>query len=239
MSKEITALTVPKIDGDPISIAPGAEAHRALLLAQAALIVEVDEFTLDAASDALKLLQETSRAVEKQRTEIKAPVLKLGKDIDSVAKGFTAPIDAEASRLSRLIGGHMAEQQRIVREAEEARQRAIAEAQAAQLKAEEEARKAAATQDADFPVDPPAPKPPAVIPPIPNPVAPAPKIAGIQTRTVWKYEVTDINLLYAARPDLVTLEPNGRAITAAIAADKPIPGLKYWQETSATSRSTN
>lgn len=233
MSEPINALAVSGLSSAAITLAPGADAHRAHLLKISQAITEVDEFTLDAASDALKLLQETARAVEKQRTEIKAPVLKLGKDIDGVAKAFTGPIEAEATRLGRLIGTYQAEQQRIAREAEEARQRAIREAQA---KAEAEARAAAAKAQAeadDFlpPSPPPAPSFPA---PLPPPVAAPAKIAGVQMRTVWKYEVTDILALYKARPDLVNLEPNGRAILAALPAD--LPGVKAWQETTATSR---
>jgi len=113
---------------------------------------------------------------------------------------------------------------------------------AAQKKAEAAAKAAAAAAqepDEDFPTMPdPAPAPvapPAFMAPLPPPAPEPVKVAGIQTRTTWEYEVTDIQALFAARPDLVTLEPNPSAIRAALAADKPIPGLRYWQVNKATS----
>lgn len=231
--EQINALAVTGLATAAITLEPGAEAHRASLLATSKAITEVDEFTIDAASCALKLLQETARAVEAQRVKEKAPALDFGKQIDSVSKQYCAPILTEADRLSRLIGGFMAEQQRIAREAEEARQRAVRDQQRL---AEEAARKAAAAAvpDEDFQTMPdasPAPTFMAPLPPAPEPV----KVAGIQTRTTWEYEVTDLAALFAARPDLCVIEPNPSAIRAALAADKPIPGLRYWQAFKATS----
>jgi hypothetical protein len=253
MSKpeQINALAVTGLATAAITLAPGAEAHRASLLTLSKAITEVDEFTLDAASDALKLLQETARAVEKQRVKEKAPALDFGRQIDDCAKGYTAPINAEADRLSRLIGGYMAEQQRIAREAEEARQRAVREQQrqaeeaareAAKLAIEESAKRAGmavADPDEDFPTMPdptPAPvAPPAFLAPLPPPAPEPVKVQGIQVRPSWEYEVTDLAALFAARPELCTIEPNPSAIRAALAADKPIPGLRYWQVAKATS----
>lgn len=239
--EQINALAVTGLATAAITLAPGAEAHRASLLAVAKDITEVDEFTLDAASDALKLLQETARAVEKQRKEIKAPVLVLEDQIDSVAKAYTAPIKAEAERIGLMVGKFLAEQKAAAEKAEAERQKAIREQQ---RQAEEAARAeaaakaaAAAAEDEDFPTmpDTPAPVAPAFIAPLPPP-PPAPvKVSGIQTRTTWEYEVTDLAALFAARPDLCTIEPNPSAIRAALAADKPIPGLRYWQANKATS----
>src|SRR5574343_170251 len=75
MSELINALAVSGLSSAAITLAPGAEAHRASLLKIAKDITEVDEFTLDAASDALKLLQEPARAVGAQRVKEKAPAL--------------------------------------------------------------------------------------------------------------------------------------------------------------------
>jgi hypothetical protein len=237
--REINALAVTGLSTAAISITPGAHEYRSSLLAISKAITEVDEFTLDAASDALKLIQETTRAVEKQRVKEKAPALDFGKQIDSAAKEFCGPLEEEVRRLAALIGAFIAEQQRIAREAEQARQKAIADAAAAQRKAEEEARKAAAAAepDDDFqPMPPPAPAP-AFLAPIPPPVV-APKVAGVTVRTSWKYEVTDIAALFAARPDLCAIEPNAAAIRAELPKDKPIPGIRAWTESNATSTTT-
>lgn len=54
--------------------------------------------------------------------------------------------------------------------------------------------------------------------------------AGATVRETWCFEVTDIKALYAAAPYLVTLEPNGAAIRAAIKTNQNIPGLRVWKE---------
>lgn len=231
-----TALTLSGLSAPAISLVDGAIAYRDQLLATAAPIKEVNEFTLEAASDALRLIKEATRAVEAQRVGVKAPVLKLGKEIDTVANQFTAPLDAEASRLSRLIGAHVEAERRRVAEAEAERERIILANEEAARKAEADAQKSAA---AAFLADEEAPTPvSALLAPLPPPVAPFVTPAGIQTRKAWKYEVDDIAALYAARPDLVTLEPNGRAILSELAKSEgaPVPGLKIWQETAATSK---
>lgn len=231
------ALTLSGLSAPAISLAGGALAYRDQLLAASSPIKEVNEFTIEAASDALRLLQEATRTVEGQRVEIKAPVLKLGKEIDAAAKQFSGPLEAEASRLSRLIGAHVEAERRRVAEAEAERQRIIRENEEAARVAEAEAQKAAA---AAFLADDPAPPPPPPAPlaPLPPPAAPFVAPAGIQTRKTWKYEVADMAALYAARPDLVTLEPNGRAILSELSKTEgaPVPGLKIWQEAAATTK---
>jgi len=211
MSKpeQINALAVTGLATAAITLAPGAEAHRASLLKTSSAITDVDEFTLDAASDALKLLQETARAVEKQRVKEKAPALDFGRQIDDCAKGYTAPINAEADRLSRLIGGYMAEQQRIAREAEEARQKAVRE----QARLAEEAARVDAQLAAGAVFVPEAPK-------------------GV--KMVPDFEVTDLDALYRHNVGLVKMEPRREEILRAIAGQTigdtlpTIPGLRVF-----------
>jgi len=47
-------------------------------------------------------------------------------------------------------------------------------------------------------------------------------------------EVIDIKALYAARPDLCVIEPNGAAIRAQIPHNQTIPGLRVWSEAKAS-----
>lgn len=68
------------------------------------------------------------------------------------------------------------------------------------------------------------------------PVKSAPKIEGVSVRKVWRFDVTDIRALYAARPDLVEMTPKTREINSAIATGIEIPGLKTWQESEARVR---
>ena len=66
----------------------------------------------------------------------------------------------------------------------------------------------------------------------------AAKPDGISVKKVWKHKLIDIHALYAARPDLVTLEPKTNNINAAIRQDgvRQIPGLEIWEETETSVR---
>jgi hypothetical protein len=62
--------------------------------------------------------------------------------------------------------------------------------------------------------------------------------AGSSTaKKFWNYEVTDIDALYKARPDLVKIEPKPREILAAVKTNQTIPGLKIFEDISVTSKS--
>lgn len=65
------------------------------------------------------------------------------------------------------------------------------------------------------------------------------KPIGLGTRKVLRWEVTDINALVKARPDLCKIEPKASAINATCIPEMPNkpPGLKLWWENTATFRS--
>jgi hypothetical protein len=67
-------------------------------------------------------------------------------------------------------------------------------------------------------------------------VLPAFRPKGASVRPVLDFEVTDINALYAARPDLVRLEPNRQAIREILVEGLNIPGLQVFSHTKATIR---
>lgn len=52
----------------------------------------------------------------------------------------------------------------------------------------------------------------------------------------WNYEITDIHVLYNARPDLVKVEPKPREILAAVKIQQTIPGLKIFEDFQISSR---
>jgi hypothetical protein len=68
--------------------------------------------------------------------------------------------------------------------------------------------------------------------------AEGPKVAGVGSKTTWKFSVEDIHALFTARPELCIIEPNGAAIRAILKPNngKPIPGLRIWQEAGAIVR---
>jgi len=73
----------------------------------------VDLETQTEATDALRALREFSKFIEGSREEAKAPVLRIGREIDALAYDLKANVDTEAKRLSQLLGAYDTEQKRI------------------------------------------------------------------------------------------------------------------------------
>lgn len=91
--------------------------------------------------------------IEKSRKEVKDPFLEAGKQIDRVARELADPVNAEYLRITKLISGYQAEEQRKI-EAERAKLRAEQQAienerrrleqeKLAMARREEEAKRAA------------------------------------------------------------------------------------------------
>ncbi len=181
--------------------------------------------------------------VEDTRTTLKKPLLDAGRQVDALAKDFVAPLTSELNRIERLVTNFQQAEQRRVAE-EEAKRRAeierlerervarevaarkAAEAitneaeLAAAIKVEEEARAAAEQQQA------------VIRAPLPE----AAMAGGTSTRKVMRWEVTDLRALYAARPELCTIEAKASAINATCVPEMPVPGLKMWWEDKTTIR---
>ena len=65
----------------------------------------------------------------------------------------------------------------------------------------------------------------------------APKAAGTAVSQPWVFEVLDLRLLHAARPELVDLAPRKADILARIRqGEREIPGLRIYQDTRVTVR---
>lgn len=149
-----TAALILSGEGYRLEIAPDATEQKTKLIEAAAKVTEVNnEEGALVAREHVKELAAMRNLVEKSRKAIKAPVLQVGKDIDTKAAEFVAEITAEEKRISGLIATHAAEVERQRREAErlrqeEERKRLAAEAEA-QRKAEE-AEKAKQAADASF-----------------------------------------------------------------------------------------
>lgn len=250
----MTTLAIQGLAPKPI-ITVSEEAHNqkaaALKLASLCTFIGTPEQLRDVV-DVIRRLKEITKTVEESRKAIKAPVLTLGRDIDSAASDFVEDLERESARLSRLAGAYQAEEQRKAREAEEARKREeeriererleaerkaseeadekaksavtledLEKAEEERERAEEEARRKAAEATAATVIS--------------APVS-APRVSSLATVPVTKFELTDINALYAARPDLVELVPKRAAINEAIKTNKSIPGLRIWEETQAMVR---
>jgi hypothetical protein len=223
---------VPDIPGTPVATALAFERRDELVFAAAAVKAVTDPTTAEQAGNALKNLKAFSRDIDDKRTEVKRPIIALGKAIESLAAELTEAVEAEAKRISRLLGDYQLEVQRKQREAEEEARKKE------QAILEEQQRKAQAAIDSGRNVEGKLEKIEAqtfekvalVRAEAAAPVAP--KIAGVATRQEVKFEVTDLAELYKARPELVKLEANTAAIKAVLKANPKLqlPGLRHWTE---------
>lgn len=229
-----------------IAVEPEARERRDAVLAEAAEIASVsNNFDQEAAADVLARMQEMARGVERARKTVKEPLLDVGRRIDAVAREFSDMLDAEADRLGRLIGAYrqslQAEIARKEQEEREKRQRLIEDANreksrldAEAAKAKTEAERQAVEEKAQDLVR----QTNAALVESKQAEANAKlRPAGIVERGSWKYEVEDIAKVFAARPDLCLIEPNGSAIRGAIKAGlRQCPGLRIFKDSKVTTR---
>lgn len=237
MSKDLQIVVEGSLPHPSITICHEAENAKRQALEGAATVTAIEGVTdLDRAATALTSLKSLIKAVEDSRKEVKAPVLDVGRQIDGVAKAYCEELEAEARRLSIMVGSYQeAARRKAERERQEAA-RAQAEAMAEMQRKQAEAMAAGDEAAADAARAEAADKIAAAQIAVAN--AEGPKPEGIVTRTSWKFEVVDMNALFRARPELCLLEPNNAAIRAVIKASNgaAIPGLRLWQEAGAIVR---
>ena len=250
----MSALLVTGVPSVSVAINGDAVQHKADALAEASSITQVsDALTFEVASSTARALQGIIKTVEKSRTDVKAPVLDLGKRIDATARDFVAPVESEFTRINRLINDYQREQLRIAEEArrkaeqEAARLRAEQERQAAEARkreeyarraaetavtsaqlAEAEKAQAAAKQEAEQAIT------PVVV--APRVVAP-PTASGVSVRKEWTFEINDLDALAKSRPELVTIAPKRAEIAARVrAGERDIPGCRIFEDIKTTVR---
>lgn len=261
LSVASSALSLKAPDAAILEVPATAVARkRTLLEASAGIVAIVTPDEMHNAAVALRPINDEIAQVEADRKTVKAPVLELAKLIDETAKRHCAELLAEKHRVSALINSFQREQERqrqeaarqaeaerlrLQREAEE-RQRA-AEAAQRKIREESEAKARAAESEseakriaAQAKIDEArariaAERERQVIAAkqsvIPLPVAP-PKVAGVSTRKVPKFEVQDLAAAYAAHPELFTVEPKTAEINARVRAGmSEWPGVRIWWDT--------
>lgn len=175
--------------------------------------------------------------------DYRRPLNEVAKRIKEVEDGYCAPLEAEQRRVERLVVDFQLKEQRRVEAEERIRQAEIARLEAARLEAEEKARKAAERMSTDAGLAQAVKaeeKAAAVEQKLQDAIrAPLPEVAkasGVAMKRVLRYEVTDINALVKARPDLCKIEPKPSAIQAVCVPEIPVPGLKLWWEMTANTR---
>lgn len=175
----------------PAAEALAAETGKLLESAKDFKVATVEQAEL--AGIELKRVADMERRVEEERKKMKAPILAAGKAVDAF---FAKPLEALATAkatFKRALLAYQDEQERI-RRAEEARIRELQRQEQERLAREaEEAERAGRKEEAEAIIQQAAEMPAAIVPP-----APAPRVAGVATRTTWGAEVTDIKALCAA-----------------------------------------
>ena len=237
MSEQLEIIVSGSLPRPEIELSPAAfNARAAALLASGNVRAIASVSDLDEAAAALTNIKSLTRSIEDSRKDVKAPVLEVGRRIDTVAKEYLAPLEVEASRLSVIVGSYQeASRRKAEKEREEAAKAqaaALAELDRAQAAAVASGDAAAADAARAVAADKIAESQLAVV------AAEGARLDGITTRTAWKFDVSDINALFTARPELCIVTPNNAAIRAVIKANRgaAIPGLRIWQEAGAIVR---
>jgi hypothetical protein len=123
-----------------------AREQRDALLARSAKGTVVNSAeTAESAGWLLRDIKAFTKLVEDTRKIVKQPFLERSRQIDTLATELTARLDAEASRISRLLGGYQAEENR---KAEEARRLAWEEEQRIKREAARKEREAQEAEEA-------------------------------------------------------------------------------------------
>jgi len=214
-------ITLPKINGVTIEIIAEAEQMKIQALMSSKGIETVDDgFEATIAAEAQSALRGLIKGIEESRKLAKAPVLEVGRQIDSVAKDYIEDVKAEESRIAKLLGAFQiverdkklaAERQARIQEQKvmaEAAKQIDADSDNTDLLDDAQAQIAILRQEAAAKHD---------------------AVAGVKVRTTTKFEIVDEAETLKARPDLFSL--NESKIRAALKITKTIPGIKVWEET--------
>ena len=217
-----------------------------LVLASRAVTAVTNATQQDAAVAAARDIRTWVKQVEAARVEITKPLLDAQRKIKTLADDHCAPLIEEQKRVERMVTSFQEAEARRVAAEEEARRVAFEKAEKARIEAEEKARKAAerATTEAGLEKAIKLEEKATAAAEVANAVIAAPmptaqRATGTTLRRVLKWEVTDINELVKARPDLCKIEPKASAIQATCVPEMPNkpPGLKLWWENTTSIRS--
>lgn len=178
----------------------------------------------------LKRIKGVYTKLEAERTAQKAPILAAGRDVDSLYKAETGKLQKAETRLKQAGILFNQEQQRKA-DAEQARLQAVAEERARKERerllaraatAEERGKdeKADALRDQAEQVQ--------VFVPVVTPAMS--KVAGVATRKVWKYRITDMAAL--PREYMIPNEAMLSAFAKSTQGKVPVAGVEFYAEDS-------
>ncbi len=193
-----------------------------VITAQAGSLRIVSPEAYEDAGQLLKTIKGALRQIETQRTSITAPMNEALRNANAQAKAAAAPFEAAEKRIKSAMITYSDEQERL---RQEEQRKADERARKEREKLEAQAAKAAASGKDDRAVQL-EERAAAVVAPVIN--REPPKVTGVSTREVWKFEVTDPSLV--PRQFLEVDEAKIRRVVQAMKGDASIPGVRVWPE---------
>lgn len=194
------------------------------------------------AAEVVRDIRAYIKSVETARQTLTKPLLEGQRLLKTLSDDHCAPLLAEQQRIERVAVSFAQAEARRVAEEERKRQEALAKAEEERQEAERVAaaklakaeasgstRDIKAAQKAEQAVIAAETATQNIVMAPPAEVA---RTKGQQTKKVLCFEVTDINALVKARPDLCKIEAKASAINATCTPDmaKVPPGLRLWYE---------
>ena len=221
--------------------ADAEELRNQLVLASSKITAITSPEANATAGECVRNIRVHLKQVESVRVELTKPLLEGQRLLKALADDHCTPLKEEVARVEALATNYMEAEQRRVAAAEALRRKQFEEAEAKRIAAEEAARKAAekmttaaglakaekleakavAAEEAVQTI---------IAQPLPQVI----KAKGQSMKQVLRYEVTDIRAVYAARPELCTVEIKPSAVLSTCVPEFPVPGMKLWYENKAT-----
>ena len=211
---------------DEISEARTKAMEIASVASVAIVIHTADDYR--AAGEQLTRIKHAAKQLEELRLSLTRPLDESKKRIMAMFARPKDDLDGAEAKLKRAMLAYNTEQDRIRREAE-ARLRAEAEAEEKRQEAQRKAALDAALESGDAAKAEEIINTPAVPPP-PVAVVPQaipPKVAGVSTRKIWTWKITDPDLI--PRDYLLVNESMLTAVAKSGKGAVKVPGVEFYQ----------
>lgn len=212
----------PDLKNDAAVVALQPEVSKLSAFASALVIKTQEEYA--AAADQLKAVKGMLKQIADAHARVKRPLLDATRELDRQKNEASAPLLDAERQIKRAMVAYDDELERK-RRAEQARLEEAARKEREKLAAQ--AAKAAAAGKIEKAAELEMRAETVVAPVVQRE---APKVAGIATREVWRFEVTDPNAV--PREYLTVDEKKLGAIVRALKGDTNIPGVRVWAEKS-------
>lgn len=209
---------------DPRILKFTRDAEGALAVANEFVIDSPEMYTL--AGGELQQIKSRAKTLDEQRKLLTQPLDKLKKDIMALFEGpLNVLLKAESVLKRSMLTYQQAEEAKRIAAQRKAEEEARKEQERLRAQAEKKAAKAAEKGDTE--------KAETILASVPAIVAPVvttliPKVAGISTRPVWKFEITDPNLI--PREYLMPDEKKLAGIAKTMNNTLQIPGVRFYAE---------